>query len=126
MKSIVFTIVWTVTLVIFGFFVSTKCEDFATKYTNEMNNLEILVKNEDWKECERYNNDLKANFKKESKQFFKLLNHCHIGDIELAFNILSNGIYLKDVSTCLEQIDMIKISFHRLIHSEKHSLDHIL
>ncbi|GIM32769.1 DUF4363 family protein [Paraclostridium bifermentans] len=126
MKSIVFTIVWTIALVIFGLFISVKAEDFSLKYTNEMDKLEMYVKSEDWKKCEEYTNNLKDDFKEESKQFFKFSNHCHIGDIELAFNILSDGIYLKDVSTCLEQIDVIKISLHRLIESEKHSLDHIL
>lgn len=91
-----------------------------------MDKLEIYVKNEDWNKCEDYTKNLEKNFKKESKPFFKFLNHSHIGDIELAFNILSDGIYLKDISTCLEQIDIIKISLHRLIESEKHNLDHIL
>lgn len=126
MKSIVFTIIWTITLVIFGLFISFKSEDFSFKYVNELNKLEMYVKNEDWDKCEEYTNDLEKSFKKESKPFFKFLNHSHLGDIELAFSVLSNGIYLKDVSTCLEQIDIIKISLHRLVESEKHNLDHIL
>lgn len=126
MKSIIFTILWTVILIIFGVFISIKLEDFSIKYTKEMNNLEIYVKSENWEKCKEYTDKLKHSFKNESKPFFKFLNHCYISDIELAFNILSDGIYLKDVSTCLEQIDIIKISLHRLIESEKYNLDHIL
>ncbi|GAA0705207.1 hypothetical protein GCM10008904_12950 [Paraclostridium ghonii] len=126
MKSIVFTVIWTIALVTFGLFISFKAEDFSINYTNKMDKLEVYVKNEDWDKCEKYTNEIEKNLKNESKQFFKFLNHCHLGDIELAFNVLSDGIYLKDVSICLEQIDIIKISLHRLIESEKHNLDHIL
>ncbi|WP_373599716.1 DUF4363 family protein [Paraclostridium bifermentans] len=126
MKSIVFTIIWTISLVVFGLYISFKSEDFAVKYVNEVNELEMYVKSENWSKCEEYSKKIEHNFKKDSKQLFKFLNHCHLADIELAFNILSDGIYLKDISTCLEQIDVIKISLHRLIESEKNNLDHIL
>ena len=126
MKSIVFTVLWTICLIIFGVFISIKTEDFSIKYTNEINELEMYVKNEEWQKCKNYSDGLNSNFKKDSKKFFKCLNHCYIGDIELSLNILSDGIYLKDISTCLEQIDIIKISLHRLMESEKYNLDHIL
>ncbi|MGL5642495.1 MAG: DUF4363 family protein, partial [Paraclostridium sp.] len=70
--------------------------------------------------------ELKSNFKNDSKCWFRLLNHCHLGDVELSFNILSNGIYLKDMGKCLDEIESIKIYLHRMMESEKHNLDHIL
>lgn len=126
MKSIVFTIIWTILLVSLGLFVSFKTEDFADKYVDSLNKLEVYIKDENWQASDDFHNDLKENFKKDSKHLFKFLNHCNLGDIELAFNILSDGIYLKDVGTCLEQIECIKIYLHRMIESEKHNFDHIL
>lgn len=126
MKSIVFTIIWTISLVMFGLCISFKSEDFGVKYVNQINELEIYVKNENWSKCEEYTKQIEHNLRKDSKQLFKFLNHCHLADIELAFNILLDGIYLKDISICLEQIDVIKISLHRLIESEKNNLDQIL
>ena len=126
LKSIVFTIIWTILLVVFGVFISFKAEDFASRYNESLNTLEMYVKGEDWKTSYEYTNELKNNFNEDSKFWFKLLNHCHLGDIELSFNILSNGIYLPDIGTCLDEIESIKIYLLRMIESEKHNLDHIL
>ncbi|SCI72745.1 Uncharacterised protein [uncultured Clostridium sp.] len=126
MKSIIFTMIWTILLVSLGLFVSFKAEDFSDKYVESLNKLEVYVKNEDWQTCDKLNNELQKNLKKDSKHWFKLLNHCHLGDIELSFNILSDGIYLKDIGTCLEEIENIKIYLHRMIESERYNLDHIL
>lgn len=126
LKSIIFTMIWTILLVSLGLFVSFKAEDFADKYVESLNKLEISIKNEDWQACDKLNNKLKENFAEDSKHWFKFLNHSHLGDIELSFNILSDGIYLKDIGTCLEQIENIKIYLHRMIESERYNLDHIL
>lgn len=126
MKSIIFTVIWTILLVLFGIFVSFQAEEFAIKYVDSLNKLEMYVKDEAWETCSDYTNELKSNFKNDSKHWFRLLNHCHLGDIELSFNILSNGIYLKDMGKCLDEIESIKIYLHRMLESEKHNLDHIL
>lgn len=126
LKSIIFTMIWTILLVSLGLFVSFKAEDFADTYVESLNKLEVYVKNEDWQECDKLNNKIKKNFMKDSRHWFKFLNHSHLGDIELSFNILSDGIYLKDIGSCLEQIENIKIYLHRMIESERYNLDHIL
>ncbi len=126
MKTLFYTVVWTILFVVFGLFVSYKAESFAYEYVNALNKIEVHVKAEEWEDCNIHIENLKENFEKDSKVLFKVLNHSHLGDVELAFNILSDGVYLKDVGMCLEEIENIKISLHRMIESEKHNLDHIL
>lgn len=126
MKTLVYTVIWTILFVVFGFYVSYKAESFASEYTAALDKMEVHIKAEEWDECSDHISELKENFNHDSQMWFKLLNHCHLTDIELYFNLLLDGIYLQDVGTCLEQIECIKMSLHRLIHSEKNTLDHIL
>lgn len=126
MKTLIYTVIWTVLFVVFGLFVSFKAESFATEYVDALDKIEEHIKAEEWEECDEHIKELKDNFRRDSKGWFKLLNHCHLGDVELYFNVLIDGVYLKDVGMCLEQIECIKISLHRMIESEKHNLDHIL
>ncbi|EPZ54797.1 hypothetical protein H477_3938 [[Clostridium] sordellii ATCC 9714] len=64
MKSIVFTIIWTILLVVFGVFISFKAEDFASRYNESLNTLEMYVKEEDWKTSYEYTNELKITLMK--------------------------------------------------------------
>lgn len=126
MKAFFYTITWTILFLSFGFYISHKAESFANEYTSALDKIEIHIKDEEWDKCGYHIEELRKNFNHDSKIWFKLLNHCHLTEVELNFNLLIDGIYLKDVAMCLEQIEGIKISLHRLIHSEKNTLDHIL
>lgn len=126
MKTFYYTLIWTILFIAFGIYISNKAESFANEYSSALDKIEVHIKAEEWDKCGDHIEELKQKFNHDSKLWFKLLNHEYLADVELYLSLLLDGIYLKDIGMCLEQIDSIKMTLHRLIHSEKNNLDHVL
>lgn len=107
------------------------CEIFAVsteavKYSEELNNISFLSKQENFEEANNVSEDLLRKWKNTTKHFDKYLYHDYIDDITRQMSALPVFTKNKDLSAIEAQIEEIKIQLTSLKESELPYLHNIL
>lgn len=125
MKSLVYSLIWTILFVIFGLYINSEISDFTDIYNSRADIIENYIKSDNWDDAKNELDDYHKDFHKDKGSWYKLLNHDYFDNVCLCLDILDGSIISRDKSMALEQVYRIKSTLDNILESEKCDLNHI-